>query len=236
VATFFTQGLLFLHVPKTGGTWFTRAAEHAGVATAQPAATPGAPAAVRDHADLTQMSAEAADRVTGAFVRHPLDWWRSYWGYRMRDGWTDDPLDSATASDDFDEFVRAVIERFPGYASATFARYLAAPGRRADFVGRFENLVDDACAMLRLAGEPFDERRLRGHPPENVNDYELAPALYRRGTARRLARAERPVIDAFYRSEPLPPSLIRSWRYADRRRSGPPVGHHHTGYAPGSGI
>jgi hypothetical protein len=224
VATFFTPRLLFLHVPKTGGTWFTRAAQDAGVAIARPQATPGAPAASRDHADLTQMSVEAEGRLICVFVRHPLDWWRSYWGYRMRDGWTDDAIDSATASDDFDEFVRAVVARFPGYASATFGHYLAAPRRKADFVGRFENLVDDACAMLRIAGEPFDEARLRAHPPENVNDYELMPARYRRRTARRLAQAERAVIDAFYPSEPVPRGLIRSWRCADRPRAEQPLG------------
>ena len=223
MATFFTPRLLFLHVPKTGGTWFTGAAEHAGVATVRPEATPGAPVAVRDHANLIQMSARSQGRLTCAFVRHPLDWWRSYWGYRMRDGWTDDPLDSATASDDFDEFARAVVERFPGYASALFTHYLAAPRRRTDFVGRFENLVDDACSMLRAAGERFDERRLREHPPENVNDYELAPALYRRGTAHQLARAEHAAIEAFYASEPLPRALIRRRGYADRAGSRSPA-------------
>jgi len=172
-----------------------------------PQPLPGRPVAVTDHADLHLMRDVATGRLICTFVRHPLDWWRSYWGYRVRDGWTADPLDSACASDDFDEFARAVAEKFPGYASNLFGRYLAAPGVRAEFVGRYEKLVDDTRTALRLAGEPFDG--LNSRPQGNANDYARTPAFYRRGTARRLAHAERAVIDRFYRSDPVPRKLVR---------------------------
>lgn len=61
---------------------------------------------------------------------------------------------------------------------------------------------------MREAGEEFDERALRAHPPDNVADYERFPAAYRRDLAERLAESERATIDRFYPGELIPAGLL----------------------------
>jgi hypothetical protein len=191
----------FLHVPKTGGTWATQAIFAAGVGAERPATMPF-------HAGLSD-SVDFADRFTFGFVRHPLDFWRSYWGYRVRTGWDpDNGLDRAVAAAQFGEFVERLLDHDPGSASRIFAAYVGPPDAEIGFVGRFERLADDLCLALRLAGEEFAEDRLRSQPRVNATDYARCPALYTPSLAASLAEAEREAIERFYAWDPLPAGLI----------------------------
>jgi hypothetical protein len=93
MATLITPRMLFLHLPKTGGSWATAAMLAAGVPAVRPEALPF-------HATRRESSAYG-DRFTFAFVRHPLEYWRSYWAYRMREGWNPaSHIDAQTATSD----------------------------------------------------------------------------------------------------------------------------------------
>jgi len=201
MALLVTPRMRFLHMPKTGGRWAMAAMLAAGVPAVRPEGVPG-------HANLDE-ARDYADRFTFAFVRHPLDFWRSYWAFRMRDGW--DPksnIDQQAASPDFETFVNRVIERFPGAAGAVYETYVGPLGNEIDFIGRFDHLADDLVAALRLAGEEFDEPALRACPPVNASDYALLPASYRPDTAERLADCERAAIERFYFWDPIPARLL----------------------------
>jgi hypothetical protein len=166
------------------------------------------PESLTFHADLAD-SRDYADRFTFAFVRHPLAFWRSYWGYRVREGWDpDNHIDRQAASPDFEQFINRVIEFAPGEAGATFERFVGPPGDEIDFVGRHERLADDLVAALRSAGEGFDESALRAHPQANTSDYDKAPAVYTRRTAERLAECERATIERFYPADPIPQRFL----------------------------
>ncbi|HTU79973.1 MAG TPA: sulfotransferase family 2 domain-containing protein [Solirubrobacteraceae bacterium] len=156
-----------------------------------------------------------SDRFTFAFVRHPFEFWLSYWGYRMRTGWDpDNRIDAAAASEDFEEFVDILVARAPGAASTMYESYVGPPGEEIDFIGRHERLADDLCLALRLAGEEFDQERLRDHPPVNCADFDRYPARYTRSTAERLLKAESASIERFYAHEPLPTRLLAPRRAA----------------------
>jgi hypothetical protein len=201
MASLITARLRFLHVPKTGGSWATSAMHAAGIPAVHPEALPF-------HADLAE-SSMYADRFTFAFVRHPLDFWRSYWAYRMRDGWEPaSQIDAQAASPDFDEFINRVIARAPGEATALYQRFIGPPTAEIEFVGRFEHLADDLVVALRLAGEPFDEGTLRACPPVNASDYVQLPALYDQHTAERLAASEWATVERFYPQDPVPLALL----------------------------
>jgi hypothetical protein len=201
MASLITPRMRFLHVPKTGGSWATAAMHSAGVPAVRPAELPF-------HADLAE-SRDYADRFTFAFVRHPLDFWRSYWAYRMRDGWDQTShVDAPAASPDFDEFINRVIASVPGEAGALYERFAGPAAGAIDFVGRYEHLADDLSAALRLAGEAFDERAVRATPPVNASDYTHLSALYKRDTAERLAESERAAIERFYPWDPIPLRLL----------------------------
>jgi hypothetical protein len=201
LATLINGNLRFLHLPKTGGSWATEAMFAAGVRADRPADVPF-------HGGLADTLA-FADRFTFAFVRHPLEFWLSYWNYRMRTGWRPDHgIDRATASADFGEFIDAVIERTPGAASTIYEQYVGGPGEEIGFVGRTEQLAEDLCTALRLAGEQFDELQLRSHPAVNRSDFATYPGRYTRDAAERLATAESTAIERFYAHEPIPSRLL----------------------------
>jgi hypothetical protein len=110
---FVTSRVRFLHVPKTGGSWATDAMCAAGVAAVHPEPSPA-------HATLDESSGYG-DRFTFAFVRHPLDYWRSYWAYRVGTGWDqDNPVDREAGAENFEDFIERVIAFAPGAASALF--------------------------------------------------------------------------------------------------------------------
>lgn len=65
----------------------------------------------------------------------------------------------------FPEFVERCVEAFPdGWLSALYDTYITPETT----VGRFENLVEDTIAILRQAGESFDDTVIRGTEPQNV--------------------------------------------------------------------
>jgi hypothetical protein len=205
--TFLTERMVFLHMPKTGGTWLAQAVAAAGVQTSRP--DPLVDQRYSHHGHASLLDVGAGDRFSVAFVRHPLDWWRSYWAYRMRVGWdVENELDRAAASDDFNEFVTRVVDRYPGHLDDLVKQFVGSPAPKVDFVGRFEYLVDDACTALRLGGEPFYERAVRAHPNVNVSDYDSFHARYRPDVAARLADAEGQTIERFYPEDPIPATFI----------------------------
>jgi len=204
--TFITPRMVFIHVPKTGGTWLTHAVSAAGVAVAAPDPEGGRSYSPHGHADLRDTG--VTGRVSVAFVRHPLDWWRSYWGHRMRAGWVEDNPVDAAAHDDFNEFVLRMLDRHAGHFTELVRRFVGLPEPEVDFVGRYERLTVDAERALRLGGERFHAGVLRAHPRENANDYARFPASYRPEVAALLAQAERETIERFYPYEPVPQRLL----------------------------
>jgi hypothetical protein len=213
MASVLTTKSRFLHVPKTGGTWATEAMIAAGVPCSALR-----PPVVDDYAPFGHSGLEGTvehrDAFTIAFVRHPLDWWRSFWSHRMREGWLfpDHEIDSRAQSPDFDAFIALVVERLPGLLGEMYSRFVGPPGQPIEFIGHYERLVDDLCLGLRLAGESFDEAVLRAHPPRNVGDYVRFPARYDRALARELADAEAGVIERFYPMDPVPERMLSSSR------------------------
>jgi hypothetical protein len=200
-----TERMLFLHVPKTGGSY---------VAGALQAVLGVRPLDFSDSPDRRERNGHAGlrsfaenDLFTLAFVRHPLSWYRSFWSYRMRRGWRmEHPLDRAARSEDFHEFVTRVAERLPGYLNLLFGEFIGSAERPIDYIGRYERLTDDLCAAL--AGESFDEQALRAREPVNATDYARHPVHYEPDAAWRLALAEHRVIERFYSHDPVPAWLL----------------------------
>jgi hypothetical protein len=201
--------LVLLHVSKTGGTWATHAIIEAGVRVTDPqVADPDEHYAQKGHVRLDQI--ERRDELfTIAFVRHPLDWWRSFWAHRMREGWIfpDHEIDSHASSDDFDDFIEQVIENLPGFCGALFERFTGPVDDQVCFTGRYENLVDDLVDALTLAGQRFDAPKLRAFPPRNVGDERYVSVRYRKDLVRRLAKAEAAATERWY------PGTTRGWRW-----------------------
>ncbi|PXX58138.1 hypothetical protein DFR70_115111 [Nocardia tenerifensis] len=160
---FVRSNALLLLVPKTGSTWIRSKLDELGIEVEYI----GDPA-MRDHDLLASYDREKYSYI-GAFVRNPIEWYRSYWAYRMEKGWRPQyPLDEHCASDDFETFVRKAVSVLPGALGNIYRSYVGPPDAEIDFIGHQEHLVDDFAKFLRTIGEEFDESALRGGPVVNA--------------------------------------------------------------------
>ena len=181
-----TKRCRFLHTPKTGGIWVNTAIANAGITVAVAA----------EH--LNVYNAPGHGMFTIAFIRAPWPWWKSYWVFKKKRGWDrENDFDMECWSDDFEQFVGNVISRRPGYWTEVCSLFVGRPGEEIDFIGRYERLVDDLVRGLQLAGETFDERRLRATPKANCGDYQRFSPVCSEELQTRLLEAEREGIERF---------------------------------------
>jgi len=184
------QKSCFFHVPKTGGTWVTKAIKASGIRCLD--------CRVDGNPHLGLQFYSCPDRFRFAFVRHPVALYRSYWQFKMTYGW--DPLnglDMECQSDRFAVFIRNVLDRYPGAYSQGLIDYVGEPDAEIEFVGKYENLVEDLITALQSAGEEFDENVIRALAPVNVSDKTRFPAEYTQQLEKEVRKSESMVIERF---------------------------------------
>lgn len=195
MTTLLTPKTRFLHAPKTGGTWVTAALAAAGVPCQPLWMRFGS--GRRGHAALEQTQAYQ-DRFTFAFVRHPLELYRSRWAASVTVGWPHDRALHYARSDDFATFVTRVIDHEPGYLTRHLEQFTGPPDRPISFIGRYESLVEDLVRALTEAGEDFDEVALRAVAPTNQSDYTEHRAIYDEALRQRVLGTEAGSIERWY--------------------------------------
>jgi Tfp pilus assembly protein PilF len=145
---------LILEVPKTGSKWVRAAIQRAGIPFQQIG-----PAEWKGHGTLLIHGRKFS--FIACFVRNPINWYRSYWAYRIEKGWHPEvELDSVCQTNSFDTFVRKASLLLPGVLTAIYETYTGSKEDPIDFIGKQENLANDLMTALRMCGEKFDEGRL----------------------------------------------------------------------------
>jgi tetratricopeptide (TPR) repeat protein len=153
---------VILEVTKSGSKWVRAAVTASGIPHEQIG-----PAELRGHGTLAVHGRQF--RFICCFVRNPLTWYASYWGYRMAGGWrTAYTLDARCQHESFRQFIRSAVAELPGFLTRYFEEYTGPLGASIDFVGRQESLADDLVRALEMAGEDFDEVAIRATAPTNV--------------------------------------------------------------------
>jgi hypothetical protein len=215
MASCVNERIRFMHIPKTGGTWAEQAMLAAGVELRAPTVSHPMSETARHYSDAGHPGlAETVhhdELFTFAFVRHPLAWWRSFWGHRMREGWIypEHEIDSRACSDDFEEFLGLVAAHLGGFLTELFARYTGAPEPTIDFVGRQESIGCDLRTALVRAGQPFDEVALLAQRAANVGDLASLSARVPRRLAVAIVEAEGELVRRYYGDDPLPAWMLR---------------------------
>ena len=179
---------------------------------------------VHDHYGVFDLPAYLVqDRFTFGFVRHPVDWLKSRWAWGMLSGFAEKMKHEPAAAghwmaacwdDDLSRFVSNYLDLCPGVATSTMLRMLGwqrtptgwEPTRFAvDFIGEYDDLVDDTMTALANAGEKYDARRLRETAPRRVGSQgplasecqSLGPDL-----VQRILTAEAPLCETFGYRQP----------------------------------
>ena len=165
------SGALFLHIPKTGGTWVEHTLGQIGIEIDQAETIEGV---TYRHAPLPMIRKEF--RFTFTFVRHPLSWYESWWKFQAGlwrvfepEVWHPQSVLERCESDDFKEFIRLwsrpepglrepdvrVVHRPAGPRLRAVRRPPGEPGRGPD------RCPDDPGLRGQRRGDPWDLPRQR---------------------------------------------------------------------------
>lgn len=163
---------VFIHIPKTGGNWVREALINS---------IKGGPVICyypnnNHHPTVDDIPAEHKHKPTFCFVRDPLDWYASYWRWRITEGWQyhqTHPFDIDCADNDYSEFIRKVIQFHPGFSS----RLQRSISCKCSIVGLFEYLTEDLVRCLKTVGEEFVEEEIHSTLPQNVSNKSLYQML-----------------------------------------------------------
>lgn len=155
-----TPKTIFYHMPKTGGTWV----QHSLLEAVEGAKKLGADVGWRANETGIHISPRYLKNnlFSFTFVRHPLDWYMSYFRFKNTpEPWTKYPdngniLSKHCAADDPNEFIDNVRRELPyGYYTALVKQF-----EDVDYVGRQENLYFDLLDALDQAEQEYDESKI----------------------------------------------------------------------------
>lgn len=184
---------VFIHVPKTGGTWCRAAIKRLGIPHFESGPNVKRKTS-RTHAQLRKAYPTISvkdwrkgdntptQRLIFGFVRNPMTWLESRWADAIRKygGVADHDISNwfkAAFDHDFSKYIDNVIRIMPGAPSmAMLGRlgYHKVDGlwvpeeRTADFIGRNESLVEDFIAVMTRAGERVNSQLVRVLTPQRV--------------------------------------------------------------------
>ena len=165
---------LFIHIPKTGGSWVRKYFEQTGMETKEIGANHTTSAELGD-----------VEELTFCFVRHPLTWYQSYWKYKQTMKTRTNPPIDQFVDLPFAEFVTKVLAEHGDYLYWFYSMFI----KNAKYIGKQENLRADFETVLRLAELPID-RTLLGGPDENKSIRPPASAKYSLPLAEKVMRHE----------------------------------------------
>ncbi len=186
-------GAIFLHIPKTGGSWVERMLYEQGLVEKQIGHKHANverviyPHTIREAArflfsalprKLASQGSFPSPPFMFAFVRHPLSWYESWWKFNMKKGWPTwgDPRDpnrwhpnadlAGLESSDFNKYMKELVRAHPGYVTTLYHTYT---GPYVQFVGHQETLAHDLIEVLRILNVHFDEDRILASGKINVS-------------------------------------------------------------------
>lgn len=157
--------VLFLHVPRTGGSFITKLLRKRwGVTQLSSRNMPE----YYGHALIGHFGDLQRYRFTFAFVRHPVSWVESIWKFiqsrkypwrpfkkSLHGRWHPWDILLSYEADEFLDWIHNIIRNEPGLFTRMTEWFVGPPDSRLiDFIGRYDTLHADICTALTLARLP----------------------------------------------------------------------------------
>jgi len=108
------------------------------------------------------------------------------------------PLDKSCCSANFHVFVENVLQKYPGICSKTFDAFVGTANCEIEYIGRYEELLENLVVALHRAGEFFDEEAIRRCPPQNVSEKKRFCADFTTALKDRIRESEKDGFKRFY--------------------------------------
>ena len=146
-----------------------------------------------------------AGKGSFAFVRNPLEWYRSWWLYRVRVGlgrmpaWSGEQIAYDAWDEVFNRFVLNVTELQPGFLTRLFERYVGTRERPlVDRIGRVETLRSDLKQFLGEFGETVPNPNVMDELADyNTNGRGAPRPPYEPHALQRVVETERTIFERF---------------------------------------
>jgi hypothetical protein len=182
---------IFIHIPKTGGTWVTSALNRAGLHKQPMQHLAIFKRLVINKHDSIHKLLELRPKLKGlktfAFVRNPVTWYQSRWSCNYNRFFFMNPhehpnpgvklpviaIKTKKEYDDFNVYISRVLKQQPRCFVRQMKRYLGEDYGWLDYVGKFENLQEDLVTALTMFGEEFDPEVIRATKAINESDDKL---------------------------------------------------------------
>lgn len=142
------DGSVLLHIPRTGGTFAAAVLDELGLVD-------GKLGAKHDCPDILRLE---SGRRSFVFVRHPVSWICSVYGWLVDNSWTTWPRKNQpwhpfipignAARGSIDDFVRWVARNKPGFVSGVFRVYTDWPDVKVMFTETLKHDVGEIAARL----------------------------------------------------------------------------------------
>jgi hypothetical protein len=202
-----TDKFLFMHIPKTGGSYIRKIIDLLCIKGVEKDLHHNCFPELLNHISLDILK----DKTVICFIRHPLTWYQSRWAFRLshHNGWQGNNLDFACASNDFNLFVNNCIDYAGdglGWASKKMNKFTDnIPSGLKTFIGKQEKLRSDLITALIKCKAVLPDIDFPSAPKSNValNDGKPAHAIakYDLKTYERVLRVDGEFIKKHYKNE-----------------------------------
>ena len=189
---FVSRKSIILHIPKTGGQFVKSMLRAVNI--------DGTYKGFNSHININKLVNEHHFKLDDlkkkyiiAFVRHPVTRLQSIWSYYRR---------CTPIYVDFNDYVNTVLTSSHHDLMVTDCRkFIWDSVVPVNFVGRYENLVNDLITGLENAGEEFDKQIILDNYDKKINNSGnwKDKAIYKPELLSELLEVERPVLESFYK-------------------------------------
>jgi len=225
--------VLFLHIPKTGGTWVNWAMGTMEISIEKWMRV-GPKYRPRKHTILPHYYPSMLGKIhyIFCFVRHPVSYYVSMWRYYMRiSSWTRERMEKLSRDlppratnqaevrwkPDFYEWIEEMLEEEPGWITRWFGHYVGQQrGELCHYIGRQETLVDDFAEVMGIIGYEklwmAKKEQLKNMKAKRTSERIVPIPEIDDDLRRRIERSERVIIRRFFGKDTSKQRIYRDFK------------------------